>query len=108
MGTPIGEVVYADAQERLREQINHRSFEHGWAIFDCIGSANSDYQLQKDDEAGVFDSDDDVWEHVCARALENPDGLEAEALEWLRHNCPDEYRYIQAAFPRGCLPLSPR
>lgn len=106
--TTIGEALYNEAQERMRDSINERAFRQGWAIFDCAGSANSEYQLQKDDESGIFRDDDAVWEHVCAEAAKNPHGLEAEALEWLRLNCPDEYRYIQAAQPRGCLPLTPR
>jgi len=108
MEQSIGDALYAAAQERLREDINHEADGLGWAIFDCNGSANAPYQLQKDDEAGLFKDDDAVWHHVCSEAEKNPDGLEARALNWLRLNSPDEYRYINSAFPRGCLPLAPR
>ncbi|CCF19128.1 protein of unknown function [Pseudorhizobium banfieldiae] len=102
----IGDLVLADAQERLRDRINERSMPLGWAIFHCDGSVNAEYQLQKDDEARIFPDDDAVWDHVCYEADKNPGGLEAEALDWLKRNSPDEYRYIMAAAPRGCLPLS--
>lgn len=92
--TSIGEALYAEAQEGLREDINERAIEYGWAIFDCAGSENAPYQLCKDDDSDIFKDDAEAWEHVKKRADLYPVGVEADALAWLQRNAPDEHAQI--------------
>lgn len=97
--TSIGDAVYAEAQERLRVDINLRAEPQGWGIFDCSGSENARYHLCRTDDVAIFPDDDEVWSHVWNRANENPIGLEAEALGWLKRYSPEEYRCIEAGLP---------
>jgi len=105
MTRTIGEALYEGAQERLREVINAEAAPLGWFIAESSGSECSEFQLQNDDEAGMFRDDDAVWDHVWERSLLEPSGIEARALDWLKRNCPNEYRYIKAACGR-VFPLS--
>lgn len=66
--------------------INELAVSHGWAIFDSSGLL----EIQRDDEAQVFDSDAAAIVHIAVKAHEKPDGLEARALEFLRTN-PNGY-----------------
>lgn len=68
----------------------HRAaLAQGWGVFD----ANGKHQLQKDDEAGIFEDDDQAWEHVVTQAKAG-DPLCAHALQFLAVNSPDELQQI--------------
>ncbi len=65
---------------------NARAFKEGWGIFTCTGSENGPYQLQRLDEAGVFESDPQAWAYVARRAAEGS-AYHQSAIEFLiAHN----------------------
>ena len=41
----------------------------GWDVFECIGSDNGPWQLQRDDELEVFEDDPAAWVHVWDKAM---------------------------------------
>lgn len=40
----------------------------GWNIFEAIGHDDGDYQIQRHDEAGILDSDQEAWQLVWAKS----------------------------------------
>lgn len=52
----------------------------GWALFN---TGESRMEIQRLDEAAVFESDDAARAHVLAKATEDPLGLHAKALRWI-------------------------
>jgi hypothetical protein len=47
---------------------NTQAEQEGWSIFECHGSDNGLWQLQKCDDARVFASDQEAWAHVVDSA----------------------------------------
>ncbi|RQH02736.1 hypothetical protein [Paraburkholderia dinghuensis] len=47
---------------------DNRAMQEGWSIFDCEGSANGPWQLQRIDEDEKFMSDGAAWEFVVQQA----------------------------------------
>lgn len=75
---------------------NEEAMRRGWLIADAESSeANKSgkrrYQLQKFDDAHLFESDDDVWLSVLPRAFAQPRGLEGRAMEFLSAESPEEF-----------------
>lgn len=71
----------------------------GWDIFEASGSmqnedGRSPFQLQKIDESGILESDQDAWRLVFKRAEEGS-ALHVAAVEFLRTQSPGEYELIQ-------------
>lgn len=73
----------------------------GWGIFECFGSDNGPWQLQKFDDPDITDdaptpypflTDTDVW--VRVRTGTTP--LHRKALAFLSEHNPQEYRAIIA------------
>lgn len=63
-----------------------QAFAEGWSIFDCDGSANGRWQLQKVDESDEFDSDLAAWQHVVKQARSGSQ-YHINALDFLlKHN----------------------
>lgn len=81
-------------------EISSKASEQGWAIFEASGDPDAvvggkpygirPYELQKDDEAGVFRDDLEAWSFV-ARQAERGDETAQRAIEFLRDNSPNEY-----------------
>lgn len=73
-------------------QINEESFKDGWGIFytGTQDAVHNEYELQRLDEAGIFESDVEAIYHVTALAENDPSGIEAKALYWLAENSPNE------------------
>ncbi len=65
----------------------------GWDIFECFGSENADWQIQRDDEMAVFADDTDAWFHVWGRAMEGSE-LHLRALQVIAAWEPREMAYI--------------
>lgn len=99
--TTIGEAIYEEAQIRLLEGINEEAARDGWFIAHASGSENGEWQIQKDDEAAVFDGDDDAWSHVWQHAIADPTGVQMRALIWVQRMCPEEFISIT----KHCGPL---
>lgn len=72
---------------------NTQAFTEGWAIFDCDGSENGQWQLCKVDEDNIFESDILAWAFVRAKA-ENGSAYHQSALEYLKANNMQEYLLI--------------
>lgn len=73
---------------------NEQANNEGWGIFDCDGSENGRWQLQRCDEMGVFNSDADAWAHVVAQA-DAGSSYHHGALQWLQANAPQEWSLIK-------------
>lgn len=69
----------------LPEQIE-AALAEGWDIFDT----GDEYQLQRHDEAEIFDSDSAAWHHVYDKAQAGSP-LHKHALEFLNEHSLDEY-----------------
>jgi hypothetical protein len=61
-----------------------QSEERGWDLFDHDGTGI--LELQKDDEAAVFESDDAAWKHVIGRLKNNFDPAAVAAAVALLEN----------------------
>lgn len=64
--------------------------KEGWCISECWGSVDGEWQLQRDDEANVFEYDDDAWAHVLARARAGSKP-HRRALAFIQANNPDYF-----------------
>lgn len=73
---------------------NTQALDEGWGIFDCFGSDNGDWQIQKVDEWDAFASDDDVWRYVLQQASYGCAYYSA-ALDFIRVHSPVEWQSIQ-------------
>lgn len=62
----------------------------GWAIFHSSGSVDGEWQIQRDDEAQVFESDGQAWKFVYDRAQAGSSPHQ-EALNFLKENCFPEW-----------------
>lgn len=69
--------------------------QEGWNIFDCDGSSNAAWQLQKCDETARWRTDTDAWWYVVLNAMLGK-GLHLRALDFLWQTAPDEYICIMA------------
>jgi hypothetical protein len=72
---------------------NDQAFREGWGIFECHGSDNGNWQLQKDDEYNLFDSDPSAWIFVVASANSGSE-YHKQALNFLELNNVYEYNTI--------------
>jgi hypothetical protein len=72
---------------------NAQAGKEGWGIFDCEGSANGPWQLQKEDIQDVFATDCDAWQHVVACA-DAGSAYHLAALEFLLQHNPQEHSAI--------------
>jgi hypothetical protein len=61
----------------------------GWDIF-SIDSDDKEFQIQKDDEAGVFEYDDDAWKHIIEKAKQGS-ALHGYVLNQFKSNHLKEY-----------------
>lgn len=62
----------------------------GWGIFDCDGSENGPWQLQKIDERNVFETDLSAWQYVVNMALAGS-AYHRSAIDYLREHSPAEF-----------------
>ncbi|KVH56764.1 hypothetical protein WS89_22565 [Burkholderia sp. MSMB1072] len=82
--------------ENITEFNNAQADGEGWGIFDCVGSDNGRWQLQRIDEDEVFLDDDSAWKFVTDKAREGS-AYHRSAIEFVRDNNPDEYQAIRTA-----------
>jgi hypothetical protein len=66
-----------------------QALTEGWSIFECWGSDNGPFQLQRVDEDEVFTRDDEAWAFVVGKAREGS-AYHKAALDFLRANNPIE------------------
>lgn len=98
----IADALYADAQERLRRQINANAEPYGWAIIP-VGAGYAPRwvgpdSFRNDQYPVLYDS---IWD--LAKFADH--GVEAAAVEWLRRNCLATYRRMRAGVP-DTVPLT--
>lgn len=85
---------------------NEQAFNEGWGIFDCDGSENGPWQIQRIDSPEdmeppppytepVFLLDDHAWDHVRRQAARGSIYHKA-ALDLIREQNPQEYALIMA------------
>lgn len=67
--------------------------EEGWGIFDCEGSENGPYQLQRFDEEAIFEDDAQAWKFVADKAKAGSE-YHVSAFAYLKANNPIEYDSI--------------
>ncbi len=77
--------------------------KEGWDIFECSGSSDGPWQIQRidfpdewpglDHHQPLFEDDADAWMHVRAKAAEGS-FLHRRALAFVRENNPLEYERI--------------
>jgi len=61
----------------------------GWDVFECAHCSGL-WQIQKIDEAYIFDNDIDVWEFICK--IDNE--LHRKALSFIKQKNKQEYELI--------------
>ena len=67
----------------------------GWDIFECRGSDSGPWQIQKIDDAYIFDSDIDVWKFICKRdTVFGLTELHRKALSFIKQKNKEEYKLI--------------
>jgi len=73
-------------------QFTEMAEAEGWSIFytGIQDDVNNLYELQRIDEAEEFDSDESAMIHVVEKAIEYPQGFNAEALLYLSRYSPNE------------------
>jgi len=79
----------------LQRDINDKADGQGW----CVSRASRrtfEWQLQKLDEAEVFESDEKAQAFVVGKAL-GGDATALEALGFLAKHCPEEYANVLAS-----------
>jgi hypothetical protein len=78
-----------------------QALTEGWSIFQCWGSENGPFQLQRVDEDEAFANDDDVWAFVIDKARAGST-YHKSALDYLRLYNPTEITWMTRA--HGELP----
>jgi hypothetical protein len=72
---------------------NAQAVKEGWSIFDCDGSDNGRWQLQRCDEQEIFVTDVAAWVFVRAKAAEGSP-YHIMAMLFLETHNPPEWRAI--------------
>lgn len=72
---------------------NSIAFDQGWGIFDCYGSENGPWQLQKLDESDRLRNDLEAWRLVVDYANAGSD-YHKKALQFLADHNPIEHDCI--------------
>lgn len=67
--------------------------EQGWSLFECTAHDHAPIELQRDDEAAVFEDDEGAWKWVVW-AAQRGDLACATALHILAVESPDEHAAI--------------
>jgi hypothetical protein len=68
-------------------------YEEGWDVFYTGRSEDHAYELQRDDELQVFDTDEDAWLHVWTQAHVGS-AVHSAVLAFLEAESPTEYQWI--------------
>lgn len=70
-------LIYAapDGSPLWYPEDSHRAVEEGWDLFEPSGSMciHDAIEIERDDDAKIFEADDDAWNHVLAKANEGSD-----------------------------------
>jgi hypothetical protein len=72
---------------------NTQAFDQGWGIFDCDGSENGPWQLQKLDESDLLRNDLEAWRLVTDHANAGSE-YHQKALQFLAEHNPLEHNTI--------------
>ncbi|WP_439357911.1 hypothetical protein [Bradyrhizobium sp. DASA03007] len=81
---------------------NGQAIDEGWSIFECFGSENGPWQIQKMDDAGKFNTDIDVWRLVVTYA-DAGSVYHQRALQFIKDNNPMEYDCIVDTIRRRAI-----
>lgn len=82
---------------RWHESASRLAEGEGWDVFTLdppIGT--SSHQLESYETDSRFSDDEDVWEHVWKRAVDDDCPLAQQALGFLYYRVPEEYEAIRA------------
>jgi hypothetical protein len=81
---------------------NNRAASEGWAIWD----ANGELQLQKCDDHPTFETDDQAWEYVIAKAKGGSE-YHMNALRYIEQHSPIEWANFSKVYDLAfaCLRL---
>ena len=72
---------------------NAIAFDQGWGIFDCYGSENGPWQLQRLDESDRFLTDIEAWRLVVDQAAAGS-AYHQTALQFIADHNPIEHDCI--------------
>ncbi|MCP1757769.1 hypothetical protein [Bradyrhizobium elkanii] len=81
---------------------NNRAFDEGWGIFECHGSQNGPWQLQKLDESPRLRNDLEAWRLVVDYANAGSD-YHVKALQFLAEHNPLEHNCIMDTIMRRAV-----
>jgi hypothetical protein len=79
--------------ELTLDEITKIAKPEGWAIFECVGSSDGDYQLERIDSDNKFESDSEAIKHVVKLAL-NGSAFHKQVLIKLIELNPNESNFI--------------
>lgn len=84
--------VYSFSLDRAPEPQfdGERAEREGWGIFDCDGSDNGPWQIQKIDASDLLENDMHAWQLV-AREARAGSAYHRSAIEFIREHNPTEY-----------------
>ena len=74
---------------------NTQAEDEGWAIF--TANTGPEFQIQRDDEQGIFEEDEDAWKFVAEQANAGS-AYHQQALLFLGANAPEELALIRDKF----------
>jgi hypothetical protein len=72
---------------------NKQAYSEGWGIFECSGSENGPYQIQRLDQEAILADDDAAWRLVADKARKGS-RYHRKALAFVRKNNPIEWSVI--------------
>jgi hypothetical protein len=68
----------------------------GWDIFSIDGD-DKEFQIQKDDEAGIFEYDEDAWKYIVDKAIQGS-LLHKHVLAYFKENFRKEFNLYTKEF----------
>lgn len=81
---------------------NGRAIDEGWSIFECFGSENGPWQLQKCDDRDMLRTDLEAWRLVMDYADAGSE-YHQKALQFLKDHNPIEHDCIVDTIKRMAI-----
>ncbi|MFQ3190904.1 MAG: hypothetical protein ACI936_002040 [Paraglaciecola sp.] len=85
-----------DLDNLLTSKEQNIASKEGWDIF-CIDGSETDFQIQKEDDLGIFNDDKDAWTFIAERASKGS-ALHQKVLDFMKTHALDEYNLYMAPY----------
>lgn len=87
--------LFESKSESILSKINKAGIEEGWMISYAYTTNKEDegYQLQRDDEANIFEDDEEAMKFVVKKA-EDGSSIHKETIKFIKSESPKEYDKI--------------